>query len=287
MARLKANWRRRWPAAPRTCRLLLARTAGPRRLQAGLEPGPETSGPCAAAGARRAYRSGGGTGEHSIALGNGVPHTGSGLAVSLTEQLMRLIVGKLLSARRKCSGPVSGAPFVSVPVPGVITAQAHRRTLLRRHAALLVVSRLSVAAGRTAPARTTPAPDRGRRTPATRLRSPCPPSASPHRAGPAGTMQSAPRDSRPCRAPPQPRCSPLQQPADRGELGIGKVKATGRRPDDAAQPIRPPQPPEPPFGRPRQVGGRPGHRQPDQRRTDRSLDQPRKQWHEKKYPPAI
>jgi hypothetical protein len=62
-----------------------------------LEPGPRNVGPGAAVGARCADRSGGGKGEHSMGLGNGGPNVGSGLAISLAEQLMRLR-GKFLSA---------------------------------------------------------------------------------------------------------------------------------------------------------------------------------------------
>ena len=64
--------------------------AGSSRLQAGFEPGPGNIGPCAAIEARCAYRGPGGKGEHGMGLGNGGPHAGSGLAVSLAEQLMRL-----------------------------------------------------------------------------------------------------------------------------------------------------------------------------------------------------
>lgn len=82
-----------------------------------------------------------------------------------------------------------------------------------------------------------------------------------------------------------PRALLLQQPADGREISIRNTKIiTGCRPDDTAKPIRPPHPPEPPFGRPRQIRGSPGHRQPHHGGADRALNQPDEKWpHEKKY----
>ena len=71
---------RKLPRCPRSGRcLLLARTRvkGPRGLQAGLEPGPGNISPCAAVGARCAYRGGRGKGEHGMGLGNGGPDASS------------------------------------------------------------------------------------------------------------------------------------------------------------------------------------------------------------------
>lgn len=78
--------------------LLLVRTVhGHGRLQAGLESASGNVDPGAAVEVRRAYRGGGGKGEHGVGLGNGGPDGGRDLAVALVQQLVRLR-GKFLGA---------------------------------------------------------------------------------------------------------------------------------------------------------------------------------------------
>ena len=65
-------------------RLLLVRTVhGHGGLQTGLEPASGNVDPGAVVEVRRAYRGGGGKGEHGMGLGNGGPHASGDLAVSL------------------------------------------------------------------------------------------------------------------------------------------------------------------------------------------------------------
>ena len=100
----------------------------------------------------------------------------------------------------------------------------------------------------------------------------------------AGPARQARRDQRRQilhRAAPHqhPGALLLQQVPHRIEFCIGEAGITCRGPNDTAQPIRTPQPPEPSSSRARQILSRPGHRQADQRRADRALDQPGQQWH--------
>jgi hypothetical protein len=62
-----------------------------------LEPASGNVDPGAVVEVRRAYRGGGGKGEHGMGLGNGGPHASGDLAVSLVQQLVRLR-GKYLGA---------------------------------------------------------------------------------------------------------------------------------------------------------------------------------------------
>ena len=64
------------------------------------EPGPGGVGPDPGLRAGRTDRGGGGQGQHRVGLGNGGPDGGSGLAVSLAEQPVRL------------SGKFPGAPVM-------------------------------------------------------------------------------------------------------------------------------------------------------------------------------
>ena len=64
---------------------------------AGSEPGPGGVGPGAGIRAGRTDRGSGGQGKDRVRLGNCGPDGGSGLAVSLAEQSVRL-TGKVLGA---------------------------------------------------------------------------------------------------------------------------------------------------------------------------------------------
>ena len=133
---------RKLPRCPRSGRCpLLARTRvkDPRGLQAGLEPGPGSVSPCAAVGARCAYRGGGGKGEHGMGLGNGGSDASSGLAVSAAEQLMRLR-GKFLSAAEVLWSGHWCSIRLAVRYWTDYRAGSPANSV-RRHATLIVISR--------------------------------------------------------------------------------------------------------------------------------------------------